>query len=231
LSKNSNTMSRWKAITESPSKMGAIVVGSGVFITFSIAGALNYRHIKEKRRIRRLEWHKKASKMLSDYKYTDDFIGRPLKVAPFDTMLTEYKVYHYEAETEAQAYIPVKGSKGEGTLHVVASREGENHSWIIEKLDLELTKQQHRWTFYDRQRCLNPAGAPTHSPPDSSSDSPTETSTYTPSENSSNATNNMSSNKPSQSSINSSTDMVSMSSNTQGASTKTFNDSPSADKS
>ncbi|CAG5119170.1 unnamed protein product [Candidula unifasciata] len=136
----------------SPLTKVAIVTATGVL------GATLWIENRLQHNFRKQDYYQKSLALLHKYEPAADFLGRPIYGGKLD--LTDDSKFRVEL-IKATVCIPLKGPKGKGVLHVLASREKLGDRWDIDLLDLEVLNNKQRWTFYDR-RLTQASDHPSH---------------------------------------------------------------------
>ncbi|CAL1548740.1 unnamed protein product [Lymnaea stagnalis] len=113
-----------------------------------VLGATTWMESKLQSNFRKQGYYTKAVKLLHNYEPASQFLGHPLYSGKVH--LADESKLKVEGTT-AKLEIPLKGSKGKGALHVLASREKLGDEWTVDQLDLEVFSSKQRWKFYDRQ--------------------------------------------------------------------------------
>ncbi|GAB1600196.1 uncharacterized protein LOC115209809 [Argonauta hians] len=116
----------------------------GGFISLGGAG---YFTVKIQNKFKQTDCYIESVSLLRNYTPIEKYLGQPISVKSIDLGDTENNVV---SALDAKLAIPVLGPKDKGTLYCWASRQTADERWHIDKLDIEVTKTNQRWTFYRR---------------------------------------------------------------------------------
>uniref|UniRef100_A0A0B6YXQ7 Uncharacterized protein n=1 Tax=Arion vulgaris TaxID=1028688 RepID=A0A0B6YXQ7_9EUPU len=115
---------------------GVVVLGAAVWIETRLQ--MNFR---------KQDYYQQPLLMLHKYEPASDYLGRPI----YGGRVNLNDVNKFKVElVKATLSIPLKGPKGKGILHVLASRDKLGDRWDIDRLDLEISDTHQRWMFYKR---------------------------------------------------------------------------------
>ncbi|BFZ19346.1 hypothetical protein BsWGS_22385 [Bradybaena similaris] len=127
------------------SPLTKVALCTGVFVT----GAITWMENRLQNNFRKQDYYQEPLAILHRYEPAAQFLGRPIYGGRVD--LSDDSKFKVEL-VKAKVTIPLKGPKGKGILHVLASRQTLADKWNIDLLDLEILNTKQRWTFYDRTR-------------------------------------------------------------------------------